>query len=157
MLRKLFLAYFFFFFSEAWWNLHLVPQGGQEWLFPSYQPGLVFSTSPVSTIKCKNKVKINCYPTAVCIAKQDNREKHSFLQVHKITWAWNNARVLSSIPRGKLFSKFRLALELARNGGYSESILTQKIVAEKRKKKLKLRTAIVSYFGSGGETMDVHW
>lgn len=129
-----FLLTFFFFFSEAWWNLHLVPQGGQEWLFPSYQPGLVFSTSPISTIKCKNKVKINCYPTAVYIAKQDNREKHSFLQVHKIAWAGNNAKPLSSIPRGRLFSKFRLTVELARNGGYSEAILTQKRVTEKEKK-----------------------
>lgn len=129
-----FLLTFFFFFSETWWNLHLVPQGGQERLFPSYQPGLVFSTSPISTIKCKNKVKINCYPTAVCIAKQDNREKHSFLQVHKIAWAGNNAKPLSSIPRGRLFSKFRLTVELARNGGYSEAILTQKRVTEKEKK-----------------------
>lgn len=129
-----FLLTFFFFFSETWWNLHLVPQGGQERLFPSYQPGLVFSTSPISTIKCKNKVKINCYPTTVCIAKQDNREKHSFLQVHKIAWAWNNARPLSSIPRGRLFSKLRLTEELARNGGYSEAILTQKRVTEKEKK-----------------------
>lgn len=56
----------------------------------------------LSTVKCKVRLRLTSYPTAVCSAKPDTREKHDFLQAHKPTGDQSNEGLLGSLQRGKV-------------------------------------------------------